>query len=107
MAILFAVWTYYQYNDVDPVIWMIVYGITCILSLFFAFNRISYWVFVTWAVICLVWAGWLAPQIEYVGNLILIELWREMVGLIIIGLWSSIAAYWLFKRNKSAIAEAT
>ena len=107
MGLLFSVWTYYQYNDVDPGLWMAVYGITGVLSFLFAFNKIPYWGIGAWGGVCLIWAIWIAPQIEYVGNLILIELWREMMGLVVIALWCGVAAFWLYKRNTTPVAETT
>ncbi len=41
-AILFLISAVLQYNDPDPLLWIVIYGMATLVTLGFVFNRVSY-----------------------------------------------------------------
>ena len=77
-----------QWNDPDPWIWAVLYGIAAIVSLFYYFGRRHLWISLVLGLVYLIWAVVLWPDTwEGInlgeGNIANIERARESLGLII------------------------
>lgn len=90
---------FWQWNDPDPLFWMLVYSYAAVLTGFAIRERYSFWA----------WPGALA---YYIGFLVLIPGWnntrpwidiepvREAIGMLICGLWLTLlGAAWLKQRR--------
>ena len=96
MTLVFGLFTAVQYNDPDPVQWMLLYGGVTVLFAMAARGksyRPAIWI---WLIAALAWAGFLAPDFwnwiqmgepSIVGSMKAetpyIELTREFLGLLI------------------------
>ena len=113
MGLLFATAVAVQYNDPDPLTWMLIYGAAA-TACFYAFRDGA-----AWQVPAMVSAA------AFVGVLLLapgaleagswgdvaesmqasnpsIELRRELLGLLIIAVWTLVLTLWLRRRNTKA-----
>jgi len=105
--ILFAMACFVQLNDPDAFIWIVIYAIPCVASLFFFLRRFNYPI---GALLCLsyciggilVWPESYEGLTLAKGNLENIERGREALGLFIIALVMLIITYrtWAEKRSK-------
>jgi Transmembrane family 220, helix len=100
-AVLFLLGAAVQYNDPDPVGWMLVYlaaAVSCALA---ARGRVRWQLPATVALVALVWAATLVPSVmgkvrpgELVGAWEMkdqrVEEGREMYGLLIIAAWMAV-----------------
>jgi transmembrane protein TMEM220 len=104
MALLFALAVIVQYNDPDPVRWMVIYGLACTLSVFAAAGRnVPLVAPIVVGVIALVW-GLRLESLVYgrvaLGELVQawemkdqrVELAREAGGLLIVAGWMTVLA---------------
>ncbi len=78
-----------QYNDPDPILWMVIYGMTALISFAFAMEKISYLVPLLMGVLFLVGAIYVFPDTFEgftigEGDIKNIEEGRESVGLFIL-----------------------
>jgi len=90
-TVLFLVSAALQYNDPDPIIWIVTWGTAAILSILFFFNKISFPVPLIVGIACFVGGVYLFPSNFQGfglgdGDIENIELAREAVGLLIIAL---------------------
>ena len=88
-GILFIVSAALQYNDPDPLIWIVIWGIAGIVTLAFAFNRISFPIPLVMGVAALIGFFYMYPEkfegFEIgAGDIKNIEEAREAFGLLII-----------------------
>ncbi|MCB1174625.1 MAG: transmembrane 220 family protein [Leptospiraceae bacterium] len=102
VAFLFSVAV--QYNDPDPVVWMLIYGAAALVCLLFLLGRLPRWTAAVPGVISLIWALLLLPDIAssnaelstqaVFGTAQMInervELVREMGGLLIVCCWMGV-----------------
>ncbi len=96
-----------QYNDPDPLLWIIIYGIAALLSFGFALNRIPFVVLLVAGLIALVGGFYIFPE-QFQGfgiddgDIRNIEEAREAVGLFIIGIVQLFYAFWsrFWKKSK-------
>ena len=93
MAVLFIFWAYYQFNDPDSFRWIMVYGIAAIMSLLAIPNRLPATLPLVLGGVCILWAAYLSTQFTYEPPLVLIEEWREMMGLIVVLGWMGVLAW--------------
>jgi len=89
-ALLFVAAAILQYNDPDPLIWMLFYGTAAVSSFLFYVNRLPPLLGVLLGIIYVIAALWVWPEkFEGVligsGDLRNIEQGREALGLIILG----------------------
>ncbi|MFK7931647.1 MAG: transmembrane 220 family protein [Myxococcota bacterium] len=97
---LFTLFAWFQLNDPDPAMWVLVYGTTAALSVAAGFRRLHPAVFVTWALLCIVgglflWLGWDGasnPMGDASQGLFAEEVVREVGGLAICVGWMGVAA---------------
>ncbi len=96
LGILFLSFAYFQLNDPDPYLWVILYLYLAIISFATAKNKISKWFVFPGMLLCVLWLGVLMP--EFIAWLKMgapsitdsmkaeqahIELTREFLGLLI------------------------
>jgi hypothetical protein len=110
---LFTLGAAVQYNDPDPVRWMLVYGAAAAASLLAALGRLHWAAPAAVALVALLWAATLAPHVLGVvkpGDLVsawemkdsAIEEGREMYGLLIIFGWMGMLALATRARRRSS-----
>lgn len=105
MTLLFIVWAYYQMNDQDSLIWVLVYLVGAAASVLYIFDRLPALLPLVFGGICMIWAAFLSTQFTYEPPLILIEEWREMMGLLIIAVWMGVLAWHTRKRTQRPTVE--
>ena len=105
--ILFALACFVQLNDPDAFIWIVIYGIPCLASLFFFLHRFNYRIGLLLGISyfiggILVWPETYEGITLEGGNLENIERGREALGLFIITLVMLMYTYrtWAQKRSK-------
>jgi hypothetical protein len=91
MAALFLTSSILQYNDPDPLLWVLIYSVASVVSIFFALGRISFLIPLLFGILALV-GGYLSFPAKFegfeigAGDIKNIEEGREAVGLILISL---------------------
>ena len=124
MALLFIAWAAFQYNDPDPFLWIVVYGLAALASILFLINRLNIYFPLGFLAAGVVWAIVLFTQAEYLeleaavreceremGSFLSVcdwipqkltsEKWREMGGLLFVSSWMGILGLALGRsRNK-------
>ena len=123
MAVLFIAWAAFQYNDPDPFLWILVYGIAALASILFLVNRLHVAFPMSFAILGIIWAMVLLSQAEYmelsaaveqckiemasitaicswIPQKLMSEKWREMGGLLFVSSWMAILALILFRSKK-------
>ncbi|MGB5553316.1 MAG: transmembrane 220 family protein [Flavobacteriaceae bacterium] len=98
-----------QYNDPDPMVWVLVYGVAALVSFGFAMNRLP--AFVPFLVALLAILGcWYVFPVKFEGfdlqngDIKNIEEGREAFGLLIITLIMFVFAFWLrFSKTGSKV----
>lgn len=89
MAALFITSAILQYNDPDPLLWIVIYTLASVVSIFFALDRISYLIPLLFGILALV-GGYFSFPAKFegfeigAGDIKNIEEGREAVGLLII-----------------------
>lgn len=63
LTILFALFAAVQFNDPDPIVWVIVYSSVAVISGFAAFGKYNKNVIVTVIGICIIWMLTLVPGV--------------------------------------------
>jgi hypothetical protein len=109
MTVLFAVWSYYQFNDADgeAALWAAAYAVAAVLSALYVFRRLALAPVAIVGGLYLVWAIVLIPQIELQTSIFGKEAWlqnellRETGGLVIMILWLAVLAVVLYRRTKT------
>ena len=123
MTLLFVAWAVFQYNDPDPFLWILVYGLAALASILFLVNRLPVAFPVGFIIIGVIWAIVLLSQAEYlelsvaieqckeemssivaicswIPQKLMSERWREMGGLFFVSFWMAILAIVLFQKKK-------
>ena len=101
MALLFIAWAAFQYNDPDPFVWILVYGLAALVSVLYLIRRLPVAFPAILGIICLGWGVYLSTRIEYVSPLIQIEEWREMMGLLIITAWMGLLTWFVLRTKRT------
>lgn len=111
VIIVFAIAAIVQYNDVEAVRWMLIYGAATVLSILFAMKRLHWATATALAIICLIWALFITPELTLSGFRHMfdevrmiqtgVEAAREFSGLILIAAWMSVLTYSIRKEKKS------
>lgn len=97
-----------QYNDPDPLLWIVVYGGAALITWLFARNRLNWMVPAAACGLLLVWAASLLPQVWGVVSLPdlfesvqmkdeTVETAREAGGILIIAAWFAVLGWQAFK----------
>lgn len=94
LAVLFLYAVVVQFNDPDPVQWMLVYGAAAVLSALAAARRLAFWPPLVLAGVALAWAGAVLPPALAQDLSLAAEEPRELFGLLIVAGWSAGLAVW-------------
>lgn len=92
-----------QYNDPDPLLWMLLYGAAAAVCLAWALQRCPRWLPAAVLAIAVGWSGWIAvnielgvPLTEALGDWGMhgqgSEEAREIGGLLLVGVWMLVLA---------------
>jgi len=103
MVLAFAFSVAVQYNDPDPVQWMLIYGSAAVASGLFAAGRGRWQLAAAVGVVALVWAATILPRVlatppevslfaQFEMHDIHVEEEREMLGLGIVAGWMAVIA---------------
>lgn len=103
MAAVFIVAAGVQYNDPDPIRWMIMYGLAAVSCLLAVKGKLPWFVPAVIGTVALIWAATLAPGVMQAPSLEgmfgsmqmktpAVEEAREMFGLLIVVLWMAVLA---------------
>ncbi len=101
MALLFIVWAYYQHNDPDPFLWILVYAVAALASVLFLIQRLPLIFSAGYLAICGTWALYLLTQLSGDLSIYSNEILREMVGLVVICIWMGVLTLWLYRGAKA------
>jgi hypothetical protein len=103
IGVYFIFCTVVQFNDPDPVRWSLIYGAAAVVSFWSAFRVVPVIVPGAVAAVAFVWAALLAPEATRASFPELFRSWqmmspamevgREMLGLLITGIWMAVVAY--------------
>ena len=113
MMVLFLLSVAVQYNDPDPLQWMVMYGLAALVCLLFLTKQLQWWMSAGIGAAALLWAGFLIPAISEstdeislegifgdVGMKTLgIELARELGGLLIVICWMALVTLVVFRQK--------
>ena len=110
MAALFAICVALQYNDPDPIRWMLIYGAAMVISILMPMKRDAAKLGLVVALIALVWAAMLILGIYdkvTLSDVFLkmsekggaVEEEREAGGLLIEGVWLVFASWYRLRRS--------
>ncbi len=106
-GLLFLVSAGLQYNDPDPLVWIIIWGLAAIISIAFAFNRVFFTVPLAAGIFSLIGFFYTYPEkfegFEIgAGDIKNIEEGREAFGLLIIAIVMLLLALrgWMVKKSK-------
>ena len=103
-----------QFNDPDPLRWIVIYSAMAIICTLYYFNQMHWYVAAAPALISLVWIASLLPALnqgvpwrEVLGSLAMqndtVEEVREIGGLLLVLLWAGV----LLKRSYAKTLEAS
>lgn len=114
MLVVFALGAVVQYNDPDPIPWMLIYGAAAFACALFARGRAHWAVPAAVAAVAFVWGAMLAPEALGVrfGEMVetfqmkdpRVEVGREMWGLTLIFVWMAVLAVVTWRARPSVSA---
>ena len=104
MFILFALSVIVQFNDPDPALWVVIYSLAALVALLSMRARLAWPFAALVTTIAVIWASRLAPRVigkvpfldmfnEFEMQNVGIEESREMYGLLMIGVYTGVAAW--------------
>jgi len=113
MAFLFMLSVAVQFNDPDPIAWVLVYGAAVLACIFFYFHRLNWAAPTAIGLIALLWACYLFPEmlnnmndssLSEIFNFFNMktlgtELIREIGGLLIIVAWMAVLTRINYRKN--------
>lgn len=108
---LFALAAVLQWNDPDPLLWILGYGFAAVLSGIAASGRDSWWPNAVAALVFIIWFATLAPSLpgapgEAFQSFSMQETSheepREAVGLALAAAWSAALAIWAWRRRSGS-----
>jgi hypothetical protein len=116
MLALFAFSAVLQFNDPDPLAWVLVYGTAAAVCSLEIVRRATVWEPLALAIVALFWAGWIGARVHNVPISSLFAEWemkdlrveeaREMYGLLIIAVWMIGIVVARVKRARSAASSS-
>lgn len=109
MAVLFLISAILQYNDPDPAMWMLIYLVATVFSVLTPHRKMSSFLYLGVIAICLVWIAIISPDMwghigfgemfeEMKATKPLVEIGREVGGLLIIAIWMGVAGWYNRKK---------
>lgn len=114
MIAVFLLAVLVQYNDVDPISWMLIYGAACLICILFALNKLHLIVASAVLLISGVWALMKIPYLTKDGFQHMmeevsmihpgVEDAREFMGLLIIFAWVAVLAFSSYRKKRGKIS---
>lgn len=109
LSLLFILFAYFQYNDPDPWLWIVIYLAVAVVCVFAAFGKKNQWInlailiglLIYWAILLPSFIGWLRDGMPSITGSMkaeseYIELVREFLGLFIL----IAVMFWQFTRSR-------
>jgi hypothetical protein len=98
VAAFFVVFVLVQYNDPDPLFWMIIYGVAALACVLFHLKRLPPEAAAGYGALVLLWGLYLAYRVVSQRQFFFDEEGREMMGSTLVALWMFV----LYRRGKKA-----
>ena len=96
-----------QYNDPDPILWAVTYGLAAVFSLAAVLGRPTRILPALLAAVALLWSGSLALRVLGKQSLVESEEGREMLGLLLVFLWMTTLALGTRSRPRERASAGT
>ena len=90
--LLFILSTAVQYNDPDPIRWMAIYGAAAAACALALWGRLPRLPAALLSLVAFAWAATLAVRVIGKQHLWYAEEGREMMGLLLVGIWTALLA---------------
>lgn len=111
MLVLYFFGAIVQYNDPDPLLWIVIYGLAAASCYLWHIDKLHWGIPAGVLLICVLWAITLSPDVlgqvafgemfeEFEMKSIQVEKSREMYGLLFIGAWMAVLAFKSFRQEK-------
>lgn len=117
MIAVFILAVIVQYNDINPLRWMLIYGAACVVSILFAIKKLHWLTASIVVFISGVWALLKIPDLTANGFQHMlddahmmqtgVEAAREFLGLLIVFTWVMILAIAAYRKKKGEISPAS
>lgn len=112
MLVVYLMSVAVQYNDPDPLIWTLIYGLAAFSCYLAHTNRLKWWMSAQIAGISLIWGAILTPKFfgkvgffdlfeSFTMKTIMVEYAREMGGLMIIAAWMIVLTIRTYPRKSA------
>ena len=98
VAVFFALFAIVQYNDPDPLLWMIVYSLAALACVLYHLKRLPPEAAAGYGVLVLLLGLYLAYQVISQRQFFFDEEGREMMGSFLIAIWMAVL-WWRAKRQ--------
>ena len=93
VAVFFALFVLVQYNDPDPLLWMVVYSVAALACVLYRLERLPPEAAAGYGVLALLLGLYLAYRVISQGQFIFDEEGREMMGSFLVAIWMGVL-YW-------------
>ncbi|MFB3132789.1 MAG: transmembrane 220 family protein [Rhodothermales bacterium] len=93
VAVFFALFVLVQYNDPDPLLWMVVYSVAALACVLYRLERLPPAVAAGYGVLALLLGLYLAYRVISQGQFFFDEEGREMMGSFLVASWMGVL-YW-------------
>ena len=90
IAAFFALFAIVQYNDPDPLLWMVIYGLTALACVLFSLKRLPPEAAAGWGALVLLLGLYLAFRVVSQRQYFFDEEGREMMGAFLVSLWMAV-----------------
>lgn len=90
VASTFALFAIVQYNDPDPLLWMVLYAVTALACVLYHLKRLPPAAAAGWGALALLMGLYLAYRVISQGQFFFDEEGREMMGALLIMLWMAV-----------------
>ena len=101
VAAFFAIFAIVQYNDPDPLLWMIIYAVAALACVLYHLKRLPPEAAAGFGALVLLLGVYLAYRVISQGQFFFDEEGREMMGSALVSLWMVM----LYRRGKTATAD--
>ena len=98
VAVCFALFVLAQYNDPDPLFWMVVYGVAALACVLYHLKRLPPEAAAGYGVLALLLSLYLAYLVISQSQFFFDEEGREMMGSFLVAMWMSVL-YWRGKKK--------
>ena len=98
VAAFFALFALVQYNDPDPLLWMIIYAVAALACVLFHLKRLPPEAAAGYGALVLLVGLYLAYRVVSQGQFFFDEEGREMLGSILVAAWMGVL-YWRGKKQ--------